>query len=63
MTVSDIVERLHQEISALRRLAASVPDDAIAQASIAGQINALEWLAAGRHAKKAPPGRDGPSGA
>jgi hypothetical protein len=36
-------EQVHDEITALKNLAISVPDDAIAQASIAGQINALEW--------------------
>ena len=37
-------EQIREEIEALKRLAYSVPDDAIAQSSIAGQINALEWV-------------------
>ena len=39
-------EKLQNEIEALKLLAATVPDDALAQASIAGQINALEWALA-----------------
>lgn len=35
--------QIRSEIEALKRLAATCPDDAAAQASIAGQINALEW--------------------
>lgn len=38
-------EQIAAEIEALKRLAESYPDDAIAQASIAGQVNALEWAA------------------
>lgn len=34
---------IQEEIEALRRLAAASPDDEMAQASIAGQINVLEW--------------------
>lgn len=36
-------EKIIDEIAALRRLALAHPDDALAQASIAGQVNALEW--------------------
>jgi hypothetical protein len=36
-------QQITTEIEALKRLAAMYPDDATAQASIAGQINALEW--------------------
>lgn len=36
-------QEIRDEIAALNRLAASVPDDAIAQASIAGQIDVLNW--------------------
>lgn len=32
------------EVEALKRLAQTCPDDDIAQASIAGQINVLEWV-------------------
>lgn len=32
------------EIDALNRLASSVSDDPLAQASIAGQVNVLEWV-------------------
>lgn len=39
-----MADKIKNEIEALKRLAASVPDDALAQASIAGQINVLEWL-------------------
>jgi hypothetical protein len=39
--------RIGNEIAALRQLAMTVPDDALAQASIAGQINALEWVLSG----------------
>ena len=35
--------QLSMEIAALHRLAASVKDDPLAQASIAGQISALTW--------------------
>lgn len=42
-----MAEKIQIEIEALKRLAASVPNDALAQASIAGQINALEWLLEG----------------
>ena len=37
------IEQIRHEIEALRRLAASVPHDRAQQASLAGQINALEW--------------------
>jgi hypothetical protein len=37
-------EKIETEIEALTQLAAQYPDDDIAQASIAGQINALTWL-------------------
>lgn len=37
-------EQVTAEIEALHRLAATCPDDAIAQASIAGQINVLVWI-------------------
>ena len=40
-----MVEQIKTEIEALKQLAASVPNDALAQASIAGQIAVLEWLA------------------
>lgn len=40
------VEQISAEIKALKKLAAKHTDDAIAQASIAGQINALEWATA-----------------
>ena len=36
-------QQTQDEIEALKRLAAANPDDALAQASIAGQINVLEW--------------------
>lgn len=36
-------DQVRAEIEALKRLAAANPDDTLAQASIAGQINALEW--------------------
>ena len=35
--------RIGNEIDALRRLAETCKDDPLAQASIAGQINVLEW--------------------
>ena len=38
-----MTDKIQNEIEALKRLAATVPDDALAQASIAGQINALAW--------------------
>ena len=39
------VKQIRAEIEALKRLAASAPKDRTAQASIAGQINVLEWVA------------------
>lgn len=38
-----MTDRIQNEIEALKSLAIEVPDDAIAQASIAAQISALEW--------------------
>jgi hypothetical protein len=37
------VEKIREEIEALKRLAADNPDDAAAQVSIEGQIDALLW--------------------
>lgn len=37
-------DKIREEIESLKRLAADNPDDALAQASIAGQINSLEWV-------------------
>lgn len=39
-------EQAISEIAALQQLAATCADDAIAQASIAGQINVLVWMLA-----------------
>ena len=39
-----MIDQIQHEIEALHNLAAQYPDDALAQASIAGQINALEWV-------------------
>jgi hypothetical protein len=38
------IEQIRREIKELKKLAAQYPDDAQAQASIAGQINVLEWV-------------------
>lgn len=38
--------RIEREIEALKQLASTAPEDQIAQASIAGQINALIWTLA-----------------
>ena len=37
-------KQIRDEIAVLRRLALTCQHDNIAQVSIAGQINALEWL-------------------
>jgi hypothetical protein len=39
-----VKRKIKKEIAALKRLAASVPNDELAQASIAGQLNILEWM-------------------
>jgi hypothetical protein len=39
------VEQIRNEIEALKQLAAQYPHDVAAQASLAGQINALLWVA------------------
>jgi hypothetical protein len=36
--------QINNEIATLQRLSSTVPDDALAQASIAGQISALTWV-------------------
>ena len=41
--MANIIKEIRDEIEALQRLGLQYPDDMLAQASIAGQIDVLEW--------------------